>query len=240
MKIFLLSLLFILYTSYCFPQESISFDLFTAKIENAVLKVSDPMGNSLYEEQFTNPHTINYDLDDDGLSELMVLDSSEVNGRPLFKIFIYNTVDSFYLADSILSGSYEPYEFSSEETGSTIIIAGNPAFDQYNLANDFIFLPVDCWRYEDGNIYSVNDEVYDIFLTENEGIIDFLEDYYTSNIKNCTSAEEVKPAIISAYVNFLNAGEKSIASQFIKKYYLCTDLDQVINEVNSLSLKKDN
>ena len=75
--------------------------------------------------------------------------------------------------------------------------------------------------------FLVNDEVYNVFINENESIINYLDDYLNDNSKNCKTSITVKAAIAAAYANYINAGEKSVASQFLKNYYLCEDLEQV-------------
>ncbi|MFO7444860.1 MAG: hypothetical protein R6W90_00770 [Ignavibacteriaceae bacterium] len=240
MKQILLFFSFLLYTSFCFPQESFSFDIFSARLDNSTLLVSDAGGNVFYRHTFNNPSAIEYDLDDDGIGELLLLDSSGVNGKNLYKVFIYNTVDSFYLVDSIISGSYEPYETVSQEIGSTIIITGNAECEIYNGNSEFVFLPLNCWKYEAGEVYLINDEIYELFITENEAITDFIDEYFSSNINNCNTTERLKPAIMSAYINYINAGEKSIASQFIKKYYLCGDIEKFTLELNNLAQTENN
>ena len=62
------------------------------------------------------------------------------------------------------------------------------------------------------------------FQSENESLMDYLEDYFDSNVKNCNSSEQVNNIIAAGYINYKNAGELSVANQFLLKYYLCPDI----------------
>ncbi len=44
--------------------------------------------------------------------------------------------------------------------------------------------------------------------------------------------------IAAVYANYINAGEKSVASQFLKNYYLCEDLEQFKQKLNELIKRK--
>lgn len=219
-------------------------DSLSIEIKNSELKIRSA-NSIIYEKKFDHPTGFFADLDEDGLNEYLVIDSSSINNFPFFTLYVFNTIDSLYLVDSIKSGSTAPYLFNissdennPNEAGKTIIVTGNYLFDQFNLDKENIFLPVNCWLYEGSSLFLINDEVYDFFLNENDSIINFIEEYFSSHPENCSSSENVKSAIASAYANYLNAGEKSIASQFLKKYYLCDDIEQFKIKLNSL-IKND-
>ncbi|MEJ2494947.1 MAG: hypothetical protein P8Y79_11545 [Ignavibacteriaceae bacterium] len=151
-----------------------------------------------------------------------------------FTLYIFSTTDQFSFIDSIVSGTTEPYETTSGDLGGTIVVSGNTDFEQFNKVNGNYFIPINCWRYENSAIFLVNDEVYNVFINENESIINYLDDYFNDNPKNCMGTDTVKAAIAAAYVNYTNAGEKSVASQFLKNYYLCKDLPEFRKELNEL------
>src|SRR5690606_15043574 len=209
MKKILLQLLF--YSAFLHSQE-INFDLFSAAVENSSLIIKNNSGKIIFTRNFSNPQISPVDFDDDGINELLIQDSSSVNNKPVYKLYFCNTVDSFYIADSINSGFYQPLILFSEEIGSMIVVTGNPLFEKYS-SEDFLFLPAVCSKYEDGVLFPVNDEVYEIYLNENDIILNFLDEYFSSNINNCNSTQNIKGAIASVYINYLNAGEISVASQ---------------------------
>lgn len=234
-KIFFI-LLFILSAGTAFPQQIFTFDLFTAQLNDSVLTVKDNESNSvIFEMTFNNPRDYTVDLDGDSVEEYIVIDSSASGDIPDYTFYIFNTLDEFSLADSIPSGTTEPYDMFSNEEGGEIIVTGNPGFEYFNNADDDtdIFLPINCWKYESGQVYMVNTDIYDLYIQENEEIIDYL-DSFTEDVYNCDLSRRNRSAIAAGYANYINAGEVSIASQFLKKYYLCADMDDFLKNINQI------
>jgi hypothetical protein len=215
-------------------QDTISFDSFYLTIKNNELKVFSNNNSIIYKKKFISPNPYTSDLNDDDADEYLVLDSTINNNIPWYILYIYNTKDKFSLIDSIISGPTEPYETTSGDLGGTVIVSGNTDFGQFNNGNENYFIPINCWRYEDSAIFLVNDEVYNIFINENESIINYLDDYFNDNPKNCNASNILKAPIAAAYANYMNAGEKSVASQFLKSYYLCEDIDKFKQKLNEL------
>ncbi len=234
MKNFVLSFLLFFSINLFAQEDTLSFDNFYLTFQNNELSAFDNSNGIIYKKKFINPSPYISDLNDDNLDEYLVLDSTTNKGLPWFTLYIYNTIDKFSFIDSIVSGTTEPYEATSSEIGGTIIISGNIDFEQFNNRNDNYFIPINCWRYEDSSIFLVNDEVYNVFINENESIINYLDDYFNDNPKNCKASDAEKAPIVAAYVNYINAGEKSVASQFLKNYYLCEDLPAFKQELNKL------
>lgn len=203
-------------------------------LSNSELKVFRPDGKSLYDKKFFNPKDSYTDLDGDSINEYLVVDSTLINKAPFFTIYVYNCADTFYLVDSIQSGGLAPFIENSEEEGSKIIVSGNPDFMQFNNDMNNIFLPTNCWRLKDDNIYLINDDIYDFYISENNDIIDYLDDNISKNSKNCASSTSLKPAVAAVYANYLSAGEKSTANQFLKKYYFCNDALQFQKEMDEI------
>ncbi len=232
-KLFFLCL-FCISAGAIFPQQTFTFDLFTAQIQNSKLTVTDNGGNAVLEMTFNNPRDYTVDLDGDSVDEYIVIDSSGSADLPDYIIYIFNTIDEFSLADSLHSGTTEPYDIFSNEEGGEIIVTGNADFEAFNGddTDSDIFLPINCWKYDSGQIYLVNADIYDLFIQENEEITDYLDSFSESGDYDCDMSRHNKSAIAAAYANYINAGEVTIASQFIKKYYLCADIDDFIKEIN--------
>ncbi|MHB8578954.1 MAG: hypothetical protein ACYDA4_03715 [Ignavibacteriaceae bacterium] len=218
---------------YC-QDKTYSFNSFSLKIVNNELTAVNSNKKVFYQKKFHNPKDFALDLNGDGAPEFLISDSYDVDSSTFYTLFIYNTMDSLSLADSILSGLIEPYEINSSEAGGMIIVSGNPAIDSLNTDLDNIFLPVNCWKYEKGELFSVNDQVYKIFTNENNGIIDYLDNYYASKHTDCESTSKVKAALASGYINFMHSGDKILARQFLNEYYHCSDLynfEQYLNKI---------
>ncbi len=235
MKIRISVLIFCLAALNSYSQErKYSFDAFAAKIENNNLVVVDTAGKTVFRKVFNNPREQSADLDGDGINELLVTDLNSKGDKNFYTLYIFNTVDSFYVADSIPSGLMEPYQTVSEDTEGIIIITGNTNFDSLNTNEGEAYVPIKCWKYEDAKVHLINDKVYDIFISENDTLTDILDSYLESNPNNCNSIEEVKAVIASVYANYMNAGEKILAYQFLKKYYPCSDLETFKQKLNEL------
>lgn len=234
-KLFFL-ILCLLSFSAAFSQRAFTFDMFTAQLHDSLLTVKDNGDQIVFEMTFNNPHDYTVDLDGDSVDEYIVIDSAGTSDLPDYVIYIFNTIDEFSLADSIHSGTTEPYDTFSNEEGGEIIVTGNADFESFNGADSDseIFLPIDCWKYDSGQIYLINSDIYDLFIQENEEIIDYLDSFSESGEFTCDMSRKNKSAIAAAYANYVNAGEVTIASQFIKKYYLCDDIDDFIKNINQI------
>ena len=234
MKNFVLFFLLLFSIDLFAQQDTLGFDNFYLTFQNKELRVFDNNNGIIYQKKFIHPSPYTSDLNDDNSDEYLVLDSTANNGMPWFTLYIYNTKDNFSYIDSIISGTTEPYETTSGDLGGTIVVSGNIDFEQFNKGNDNYFIPINCWRYENSSIFLVNDEVYNVYIYENESIINYLDDYFNDNPKNCKSSDSLKAPIAAAYANYINAGEKSVASQFLKNYYLCKDLPEFRQKLNEL------
>jgi len=170
----------------------------------------------------------------------MVKDAVSVDNKARYELYIYNLLDTFFLAGKINSGTTEPYEAESGEIEGLIIVAGNSDFSFMNKDSEFLLLPINCWKFEEGKISIVNSEIYDSFITENNNILLTLDSFFVENGNDCNSSSRIKSFIGSAYINYLNAGENSVASNFIKTYYFCDDADQFKQELDNLFSKENN
>jgi len=236
MKFYLIVILLFL-TTEIFPQSDSTvaeFELFTVRLNGKILNVVSSEGALLYSREFDNPQFTTADLDSDGVEEYILTDYKNIDDMSDYTLFVYNTLDTFYCVDSISSGFIEPYIVFSDEEESNVIIAGIAQFNELNIGKDDIALPINVWKYEDAALTNINNEVYDLFESEAEATIDYLEDYFDSNIENCNSSQQVSNVIASGYINLINEGEISVASQFLKKYYLCPDIDSFKQKIEIL------
>jgi hypothetical protein len=235
MKIkYCLLILYIFSSHYYCQGRTYIYDLFTAKIENSHLQVLDKDKHLVLEKIFNEPYDLSVDLEGNGNEEYLVVDHFKKDDKDHYTLYIFNTVDSFYLKDSIYSGYVEPYHTNSEEAGGIIIITGNPKFDSLNAPNNDVYLPINCWQYGKGEISLVNDKIYKLFISENDTMMDVLESYFDSNGADCKSTVFMKGLIASVYANFMHAGDKLLAAQFLRRYYHCDDIDDFRKRLNSL------
>lgn len=235
MKSYSILFLFFILSAAAFAQENtFSFDLFNAKMERSVLTVRDKKNVIIYSRQFKNPSAGVADLDNDNINEFLVTDSETKGGMIFYTLYIFNTIDTFYLADSIDSGVIKPYDIYSKELKSIMIVTGNPKFNLFNTDSADVCLPSNCWSYESGKISGVNGKLYDFYIAENDTLIDTIDSYLENNPKDCNTSNELKAFIASVYANYLQAGDKILARQFLRNYYFCKDAESFKNKIISL------
>jgi len=223
-KFFKITLIYFLFNSVIFSQND-SMTFFNIAIIGNVLSVSDYSGNLIYEKQFRNPEDALLDFDGDGNDELLVVDS--FNEKPVcYSAYLFNVTDTVYLIDSVYSGVFQPYVVFSEEINQMVLLAGYPELDSVNRASDLdtVFSPINCFAFEGEKIYSVNEELYELFIIENDALISLIQQQIK---RDCNGSKKMLPAIISVYINYLNASEKSLADKFLNEYYFCKDKQKI-------------
>jgi len=207
---------------------------FETKVEANKFSVLTTSGEAIFEKVFNDPAGLVVNLRDGSDVEYLIRDKKIENGIPKYFAYIYCITDSFYRIDSLYSGVYEPVPFYSNELERTLLLVGNPDFDSlYSPYEQEHFSSLNCLLYDEGNLYNVNDQVYDIFLQENEAIISYIESSWSGTGKDCSATTDIKSAVAAAYLNYLNAGEKVLAHQFLNDYYLCPDKESFKNFLDS-------
>ncbi len=218
-----------------FSQDSTSVpEEFTIKLENKQLIVWNNEKQQVYKRTFSNPKGEDVDLDDDNVDEYALINKNISEGRSFYTLYIFNTIDSFFVADSINSGLMEPQIIYSNEVKKMVLLTGNEKFDSFNADSDEVFLPLNTWKYDNAKVFSLNDELYDLFITTNDSLADFIDSYFDNYKKDCKSTGKLKAAIAEVYANYLTAGEKSLAEEFLKKYYYCSDVGNFKNKIITL------
>jgi hypothetical protein len=238
-----LNLSFLLFISIFFQSESFSQNetIFTSELFKIILSdnhliVKDTIGNVVYTGEFLNPDAHSLDLDGDGTDEFLIKDVFEKDSSQEYFFHVYNLIDTFYLAWEINSGVIDPYETFSDEIEGLIIVSGNSDFSYLNEESEIKALPINCWKFEDGELFLTNEELYDIFMTENDAHLSIL---YADDINDCGKSNRVKSLLASVYINYMNAGEIASAENFLKTFYLCEDLETFKEELNNLFNKEN-
>lgn len=194
------------------------------KVENSKMFVNDS-GKIIYQRNFNNPFCFSIDLDSDGIDEVVVNDSEEKDGLSYYYVYVFNCADQFSLTDSVYSGLKEPYFIDSDEIENFVLVTGSPDFDSlYNPELETAFSPLICWSYVDASLSIVNDQLYDIFINENQKNIEVISAIYNEKGKSCQATELVKSVIASTYANYIYADEKATAERSLEQFYYCSDL----------------
>lgn len=230
----------LIFNSFLFSQQDeYSTDFLKISLNNKILSVQDNDGEEIYTNQFENPFGYLTDLDTDGNDEFLVKDQTNADSIAEYSLYVYNLLDTFYLAGIINSGVVDPYEATFDEIEGLNIISGNPTFSYLNKNSEFRSLPLNCWKFLEGEIFSINNELYEIYITENKNIFLTLDSFIAENKKDCDTSLKLKSLIASAYINYLNAGENSIASNLIETYYFCDDTDAFRQKLDDFFLSSN-
>jgi hypothetical protein len=207
-------------------------------VEDNFMKVEDAKGELLFQKTFFKPYEYLADIDADKFDELIIVDSVITNGRLDFTIYLYSCEENFKLIDSIYSGSFFPFITYSEEIESMIIETGIPEFAPFNQTSDAASLPINLWKVENNELFLVNDELYEPFIFENSNLMQLIEFYTSDKTKDCSTSQHFKGIIASTFTNYMNAGEQSLATQMLKKYYMCDDIENFKQEIIDLIFPK--
>lgn len=224
MKKFLLVFIIFILGKISAQENIFSTESFIIRLTGSNLYVENLDRELIFESSFNNPNGNVIDFDNDGFVEFMLNDYSISSGRKYYYTYIYNTVDSFYLIDSIYSGLKKPYYTYSYELNEVILITGTPDTDTLNdLQNTEIFSPLICWGFANDEFGIINDRLYDIFIDENNKSIDYIDSLYNKDGKNCNTASILRSAIAAVFINYIYADEAAMADKSFNKYYNCED-----------------
>ncbi|MHC1737058.1 MAG: hypothetical protein AB9882_03510 [Ignavibacteriaceae bacterium] len=178
-------------------------------------------GQTFFLAGLSSPKILDAELNNDDRGELIVINRYVNEGLTLYSAYVINLFDSIYVIDSIRSGIVEPFLAYSEEVSSTLLIIGYPEIDSLNRASAGKYSPINALMYDGSKIYSVNEEVYSLFIDEIEDLLLLLEGKPIHT--GCEFTKENSSLIASIYINYVNAGDLSMAALFLKNYYFCTD-----------------
>ncbi|HSP86558.1 MAG TPA: hypothetical protein VLN45_00370 [Ignavibacteriaceae bacterium] len=225
--------------SESFTQNEILFssELYKIILTDKLLSVRNNNENEIFTKEFLKPEVHSLDLDGDGIDEFLIKDIIELDSSKEYFLYIYNLLDTFYLSAEINSGVVEPYETFSEEIEGLIVVSGNTDFSFLNIGSEIKSLPINSWKFEDGELFLVNEELYDIFMTENDNHLSII---YSRDINDCDKSVQAKSLLASIYINYLNAGEIATAENVLKTLYLCDDVETFKSELNNIFNKENN
>lgn len=239
MKFFNFLVVIIIINPYIKAQNDTTyFNSFNIISEANAIKVEDENFNLLFKKQFNRPYKYLADVNSDMLDELIIVDSMITNGNVNFTIYLFSGEENFELIDSIYSGSFFPFITYSDEINMLVIETGNPDFERFNLTIEGSSLPINLWKLDNDKLYLVNEELYEPFVFENGNLVQYLDLFAHEKGLNCETSQLYKGIVASVYANYINAGEQSLASNMLKKYYLCDDADRFKQEIIDLLFPK--
>ena len=214
------------------------FNSYIVLVDVNFMKVEDAKGQSVFQKQFYRPYEYLADIDADQFDELIIVDSIITDRKLSFAIYLFSGEDNFKLIDSIYSGSFFPFISYSEEIESMIIETGISEFAVFNQTANAVSLPINLWKVENNELFLVNDELYEPFIFENSNLIQLIDYHTLDKPIDCSTSQTYKGIIASAFTNYMNAGEQSLAAQMLKKYYMCDDIENFKQEIIDLIFPK--
>ncbi|MGE5498629.1 MAG: hypothetical protein ACM3Q2_11180 [Syntrophothermus sp.] len=226
----------IFFTLSCLRAQDTTFTVedFEIKIDNSNFSVFREQ-SPVFSRSFNDPSIFTADLNNDGLEEVVVFDYDLKEGQECYSAYIFDCSGSFTMTDSIYSGLKEPYLLETGESEKIIVVTGSPDFDSlYVPAAGTPFSPLVCWAFEDTSLTRVNDEMYDVFIDENEKNIDFIKSYYTQHGSSCETSMQLKQVLAAVYANYMYADEKALAEMILVRFYYCSDGVQFRESINNL------
>ncbi|QQS37564.1 MAG: hypothetical protein IPM56_06315 [Ignavibacteriales bacterium] len=232
-------ILFILLQGLIFGQEkSFRFELFRVDITDSGFIVLTENDSIIFQQSFKSFSWLAKDLDLDLNDEFIIIENDSLTHSGHI-IYLYNTLDDFFLVDSIVAGKTEPTIIDSDEIQYPVLVSGNPDFDIFFSDLYDNYEPINIWKYEQGELFLANEEIYDLFISENENLTDLLTTELSPSMINCSSVKPFLSVIASLYANYLNAGENSVAVQTLKKYYPCDDYENFKQTLDELLFIKE-
>jgi hypothetical protein len=214
--------------------DSTVFNSFLVLVQDNLMKVEDSTGSLIYQKQFYKPYEYLANIDGDDFDELIIVDTVMADDKLNFTIFFFNGEGNFMFIDSIYSGSFFPFISYSDEINSMIIETGISDFDKFNQTSEVSSLPVNLWKIENDELMLVNDDLYEPFIFENANLVQLLDFYAHEKGLSCSTSQFYKGVVASAFTNYINAGEQSLATNMLKKYYLCDDIELFKQEIIDL------
>lgn len=203
--------------------------------ENNLLTIVSTETSETHVLEYPNLTTEYYDIDEDGIYELLIISEELKDTSPNYLLFVYKLGDNIELITSINSGVKKPELIYSEESGLTVLAIGFPDFDKLNnSANiDLFFSPLNLLFFNGESFETDYDDCIDILLKENEEIFSVVTDFLLSYGKNCKTSKLLESAFASIYMNYINAGEFAMADHLIDTYYFCEDKKEFIQLIKN-------
>lgn len=238
-KIFFLIFILLL-SSPIHSQENVyQSENFNITFHSNKLTIHSVNDSLIFERECNNAYILQNDLDADGNSEIILIeyDSTFHFG---FIVYVFNTLDDFFLVDSILAGRTEPVIVNDVEIQYNVIVCGNPDFEVFFSDSLENYEPINIWKFAQGELYLANEELYELFIIENENLVNLLTYELGNKIVDCPSIKPYLSLLATVYANFQNAGETASAIQVIDRFYKCDDKDFFKQTIDELLFIKEN
>jgi hypothetical protein len=226
---------------------TLSCSIYSQDLENDSIKVSvslegnalvarDTVGEVVDSWTFHAPELYRIDLDGDESDEIVIIDNNQKNNLSDYTLYIFTVENGLELADSLYSGRLEPVIEFNEELNSTLICTGIHQLDSllYLTGQDTIIVPRRYSVFDGNEIINVSSDLYSYYMDQNDAILGD----YTSLVENgtieCNEGDKLMSIIFTVYYNYLQAGENSLANNFLSSYHSCPKFSKLKSLLDSL------
>lgn len=206
-------------------------------VQGNVFSVTDKSGEVIYNKFFKSvSNSFFLDFNADGNYELYIETEEKMNDETFYTCYFFNVSDSVFLIDSIASGVTKPYHEFSNELNSLYLVTGDSFIDSVITLtkNKLLITPKIFWLYDGNEFFSIEEEMYDNYMAENEDIITMLNDFRNVIKDDCQIARSYRGLLITVFMNYIFAKENVLAHKFVENYYRCSEFKEIIKNLSEI------
>lgn len=208
----------------------------TVSLEGTQLVARDSVGQVAVSWRFHAPEMYRLDLNGDDIEEIVIIDNALSDTIPDYTLYLFSVEDGLELADSLYSGRLEPLIEFNEELNATLLCTGIHQLDSllYLTGQDTIITPRKYSLYDGTEIINVSSDLYSLYLTQNDALLDDYPNLVENGEMDCAGGDKLLSLIFTVYYNYLQAGELSLANNFLGTYHTCPKFSKLKGLLDSL------
>lgn len=199
------------------------------KYESGFLYLFDSAGYETAVYTYDNPEVAELDLNSDGNEELILTIVSGSGKTRNYSMVIFDGAEVYSFVDSVQSGPVTPEIDFNTELNTFVISLGNTVLDSVLAVEGFPahYEPRVFLIYDGDLLVNVSKEMYEVYIRVNEFLMEQLTSVYAANSYICKETEKRFGMLMTAVLNYLEAGETALAMKYFDNYYNCPDKDSV-------------
>ncbi|NUN07874.1 MAG: hypothetical protein HUU54_01730 [Ignavibacteriaceae bacterium] len=209
----------------------------TFRVTENSLIVLDSLGAVIFSRDFKSvSNSFFLDFDADGTDELYIEESEIKNSETFYSCYFIRTLDSVYLIDSIGSGVTRPYHEFNEDLNSLVLVTGDAYVDSLITLsrNKLLVTPKVYWLFDGTEVFSVDEEMYDVYMAENDDLMILLNDFKKAVKDDCRLSDNYRGIIITVFINYLFAKEQVLAYRFIEEFSDCREIKDILDKLTEI------
>ncbi|MCX8009781.1 MAG: hypothetical protein N3A61_01385 [Ignavibacteria bacterium] len=198
------------------------------------INITSLTGREIYSRNFSRPELYLIDLDEDSFEEAIIVDSTYVETRPNFTLFIYRFDPQFSFCDSLQLGQYELDIIKPDSASPFLIKTYDLKYDKI-FGSSFPVLPLKFYYLLDTALVLDDEFSYDEYEAEVDRLFDLLSDMKRGlDCSETSSVNDIKKLVAVLYANIKTMNYRIDLSIFVKNNYPCDDIDELIKSINEI------